>query len=94
MKGHVSDQLGVIEHNVLSLLRAIVSQGTTTRFADRQRGKDVNCPTAQATDALTRHTNILKRLLIHVGGFNLGLLMREAFGVGKPRRLQGAFRPL
>jgi transposase len=35
------------------------------------------------------HTNILKRLLIHVGGFNLGLLMRTLIGVGTPRGLQG-----
>jgi transposase len=33
--------------------------------------------------------NILKRLLIHVCGFNLGLVMRGAIGVGKPRGLQG-----
>lgn len=32
--------------------------------------------------------NILKRLLIHVCGFNLGLVMRTAFGVAKPRQLQ------
>src|SRR4029453_7865131 len=35
------------------------------------------------------HTNILKRLLIHIGGFNLGLLMRQLIGVGTPRGLQG-----
>ena len=35
------------------------------------------------------HTNIRKRLLIHVGGFNLGLLMRQFIGVGTPRALQG-----
>ena len=39
---------------------------------------------------LRRHENILKRLLIHAGGFNLGLVMRHLLGVGKPRRLQGA----
>lgn len=39
---------------------------------------------------LRRHDNILKRLLVHAGGFNLGLFMRHMFGVGKPRRLQGA----
>ena len=39
---------------------------------------------------LRRHDNILKRLLIHAGAFNLGLMMRQLFGVGKPRRLQGA----
>jgi len=38
---------------------------------------------------LRRHDNIAKRLLIHVAGFNLGLLMRKRFGVGKPRCLQG-----
>ena len=40
---------------------------------------------------LRGHVNILKRMLVHVGGFNLGLLMRKLFGVGKPRRLQGLF---
>ena len=35
------------------------------------------------------HYNILKRVLIHVAGFNLGLLMRKRFGVGTPRGLQG-----
>jgi transposase len=38
---------------------------------------------------LRGHRNILKRLLVHVAGFNLGLLMRELFGIGKPRVLQG-----
>ena len=38
---------------------------------------------------LRGHTNILKRLLIHTGGFNLGLLMRQMIGVGTPRGLQG-----
>ena len=33
--------------------------------------------------------NILKRLLVHAGGFNLALIMRKLVGVGKPRRLQG-----
>jgi len=32
--------------------------------------------------------NILKRLLVHVAGFNLGLAMRALVGIGKPRRLQ------
>src|ERR1700681_1411371 len=35
--------------------------------------------------------NILKRLLVHAGGFNLAPIMRKLMGVGKPRRLQGAF---
>jgi transposase len=38
---------------------------------------------------LRGHTNILKRLLIHTGAFNLGLLMRQLIGVGTPRGLQG-----
>lgn len=38
---------------------------------------------------LRGHTNILKRLLVHVGGFNLGLFMRTLFGAGTPRSLQG-----
>lgn len=41
---------------------------------------------------LRGHTNILKRLLIHTGGFNLGLLMRQQMGVGTPRGLQGRLR--
>ena len=31
----------------------------------------------------------MKRLLVHIGGFNLGLLMRALFGIGTPRSLQG-----
>ena len=40
---------------------------------------------------LRGHTNIRKRVLIHAGGFNLGLLMRQLIGVGTPRGLQGRF---
>lgn len=40
---------------------------------------------------LKRHNNIAKRLLVHVGGFNLSLVMRKLTGTGKPRRLQGLF---
>jgi transposase len=40
---------------------------------------------------LRRHENIAKRLLVHVGAFNLGLVMRQLTGCGKPRRLQGLF---
>ena len=43
---------------------------------------------------LRRHDNIAKRLLIHVGGFNLSLVMRKLVGIGKPRRLQGVFAPI
>ena len=35
--------------------------------------------------------NILKRLVVHAGAANLGLLMRKLFGKGTPRGLAGAF---
>jgi len=38
---------------------------------------------------LRRHSNILKRLLLHVAAFNLGLVMRQKWGRGTPRGLQG-----
>src|SRR5262252_1829454 len=38
---------------------------------------------------LRKHNNILKRLLIHVAGANLGLLLRNRYGLGTPRSLQG-----
>ncbi len=34
---------------------------------------------------LRHHENILKRLLVHVAGFNLGILMRAILGAGMPR---------
>jgi transposase len=61
----------------------------------RKRGELVERPFAHCyqTGGMRRthlrgHPNILKRLLIHVAGFNLGLLMRSMFGIGKPRTLQ------
>lgn len=38
--------------------------------------------------------NILKRLLLQGGAFNLALVMREALGIGKPRSLQGLYARL
>jgi transposase len=38
---------------------------------------------------LRGHDNIRKRILVHAGAFNLGLLMRSMFGRGTPRGLQG-----
>ena len=38
---------------------------------------------------LRGHRNVLKRLLVHVGGFDLSLVMRKLLGVGTPRGLQG-----
>ena len=43
---------------------------------------------------LRGHANILKRLFVHCGGFNLGLLMRTLVGVGTPRGLQGRLAAL
>ena len=64
----------------------------------RQRGELLERTFAHVleTGAMRRthlrgHNNILKRMLVHVGGFNLGLVMRRAFGIGKPRGLQGLF---
>ena len=37
---------------------------------------------------LRRHDNILKRLLIHVAGFNLSLVLRQMIGKGTPKGLQ------
>lgn len=37
---------------------------------------------------LRHRGNILKRLLVHIGGFNLGLVMRKLFGKGTPRGLR------
>jgi hypothetical protein len=62
----------------------------------RMRGERLERPFAHLYETggmrrvhLRGHTNILKRLLIHIGGFNLGLPMRQMIGVGTPRGLQG-----
>ena len=38
--------------------------------------------------------NILKRVLLHVGAFNLGLVLRQLTGKGTPRGLQGSKQAL
>jgi transposase len=62
----------------------------------RKRGELLERPCAHLyeTGGLRRahvrgHENVLKRLLVHAGGFNLGLWMRTLFGIGTPRSLQG-----
>ena len=62
----------------------------------RQRGERLERPNAHLYETggmrrvhLRGHPNILKRLLVQVCGFNLGLLMRQLMGVGTPRSLQG-----
>src|SRR5512145_26371 len=66
----------------------------------RRRGEYVERTFAHVYDTgglrrvhLRGHPNIVKRLLVHAGAFNLGLLMRRMFGRGTPRGLQGR-RPL
>ena len=58
----------------------------------RRRGELVERPFAHYLEAggmrrthLRNHGNILKRLLVHVAGFNLGILMRSLIGTGTPR---------
>jgi len=65
----------------------------------RRRGEYVERTFAHVYDTgglrrihLRGHPNILKRLIVHAGAFNLGLLMRRAFGRGTPRGLQGRRR--
>ena len=62
----------------------------------RLRGERLERPFAHLyeTGGLRRvylrgHANILKRVLIHAGGLNLGLLMRHLIGVGTPPQSPG-----
>lgn len=62
----------------------------------RKRGELLERPFAHCYETggmrrthLRGHARILKRLLVHVAGCNLGLLMRRLFGIGTPRGLQG-----
>lgn len=71
-------------------------RGVRGRRLMRQRGERIERSFAHLYDTggmrrthLRGHENILKRLLIHAGGFNLGLLLRSMLGVGTPRGLQG-----
>ncbi|PRP90117.1 hypothetical protein ENSA5_67350 [Enhygromyxa salina] len=71
-------------------------KGRRGRHLMRQRGEllerpfaHMYGPTSMGRTHLRRHDNILKRVLIHNAGYNLGLLMRKTFGVGTPRSLQG-----
>src|SRR5437867_2125140 len=71
-------------------------RGRRGRRLMRQRGERIERSFAHVYDTggmrrthLRGHENILKRLLIHAGGFNIGLLVRSILGVGTPRGLQG-----
>jgi transposase len=71
-------------------------RGVRGRTMQRQRSERLERPNAHLYETggmrrthLRGHANILKRLFVHIGGFNLGLLMRTLIGVGTPRGLQG-----
>jgi transposase len=71
-------------------------RGRRGRRLMRQRGERIERSFAHLYDTggmrrthLRGHTNILKRVLIHASGFNLGLVMRHLIGRGTPRGLQG-----
>ena len=71
-------------------------RGRRRRRLMRRRGETIERSFAHLYDTgamrrthLRGHTNILKRVMIHAGGFNLGLLMRQLIGLGTPRGLQG-----
>jgi transposase len=70
-------------------------RGRRGRRLMRQRGERIERSFAHLYDTggmrrthLRGHTNILKRVLIHASGFNLGLIMRQVTGFGTPRGLQ------
>lgn len=72
------------------------TRGARGKRLQRARGERVERPFAHlyVTGRMRRthlrgHDNILKRILIHSGAFNLALMIRRTFGVGTPRGLQG-----
>jgi transposase len=76
-------------------------RGARGRRLMRQRGERIERSFAHLYDTggmrrthLRGHTNILKRLLVHAGGFNLGLAMRHLIGRGTPRGLQDRLAPV
>jgi transposase len=71
------------------------TRGRRGRHLMRQRGERIERSFAHLYDTggmrrthLRGHPNILKRVLIHAGAFNLGLMMRQLIGFGTPRGLQ------
>jgi transposase len=71
-------------------------RGTRGLGLQRRRSELLERPNAHLYETggmrrthLRGHANILKRLFVHIGGFNLGLFMRTLIGVGTPRGLQG-----
>jgi len=69
------------------------------RAAMRKRGEMVERSFSHVLDRggmrrawLRGRENLQKRYLIHVAGFNLGVLMRALFGCGTPREAAGAYQ--
>jgi transposase len=76
-------------------------QGRYGKTLLRRRGELVERSFAHCYDTggmrrthLRKHTNILKRQLIHVAGFNLSLIFRKLLGAGTPRELKNRGRAL
>jgi transposase len=72
-------------------------RGTRGKRLLRQRGELVERSFAHMYETggmrkvhLRGHGNIIKRLLIHAGAFNLSLIMRKVLGRGTPRGFQGS----
>ena len=76
-------------------------RGMRGRALQRRRSERLERPNAHLYETggmrrihLRGHANILKRLLVHISGFNLALLMRSLIGIGTPRSLQGRLAAL
>ena len=76
-------------------------RGQRGRRLLRRRGEMLERPFAHCLETggmrrvyLRKRDNIHKRVLIHVGGYNLGVLMRKLTGIGTPRTLQRSLRDL
>lgn len=72
-------------------------QGERGKGLLRKRGELLERPFAHCYNTggmrrtqLREHDNIMKRLLVHVAGCNLALLMRSRCGTGTPRGIQAA----
>jgi len=76
-------------------------RGTRNRALQRKRGELAERSFAHMYETggmrhlyLRGRANVEKRLLIHGAGFNLGLVIRTRYGMGKPRSLQGVLSGL
>lgn len=86
---------GEAQHAVYGNRRRM--RGERGRRLMRRRGEFIERPFTHYLDSggmrrlhLKGNRNILKRLLVHVAGFNLGVLMRALFGKGTPKELYDA----